>query len=138
MITGIHHVNLVVPPGTLAQANEFYGGTLGLTPRAVPQLQRETLAWFDIGSSGQQVHIAFGKAEDFAWASSRHPCFKVGGQEELQALQERVWGHFEKGGESAPKAADKPGEKNSGAEGVEYPTRFFARDYAGNRLEFTL
>lgn len=50
----------------------------------------------------------------------------------------------------------RPGEKNSGAEGVEYPTRFFARytftgiarnrlmqliqrrDYAGNRLEFTL
>lgn len=26
----------------------------------------------------------------------------------------------------------------TGAKGVEYPTRFFARDYAGNRLEFTL
>ena len=25
-----------------------------------------------------------------------------------------------------------------GAQGVEYPTRFFARDYAGNRLEFSL
>jgi len=25
-----------------------------------------------------------------------------------------------------------------GAKGVEYPTRFFARDYAGNRLEFSL
>ncbi|KAF2444079.1 hypothetical protein P171DRAFT_521472 [Karstenula rhodostoma CBS 690.94] len=138
MITGLHHINLVVPPGTLEQANDFYGSTLGLTPRAVPQLQRETLAWFDIGTSGQQVHVAFGKPEDFAHTSSRHPCFKVGGREALEALQGRVWGHFERGGESAPKAADEPGEKNSGAEGVEYPTRFFARDYAGNRLEFTL
>jgi hypothetical protein len=34
--------------------------------------------------------------------------------------------------------ADKPGAKNSGAEGVEYPTRFFARDFAGNRLEFSV
>lgn len=25
-----------------------------------------------------------------------------------------------------------------GAQGVEYPKRFFARDYAGNRLEFSL
>jgi hypothetical protein len=25
-----------------------------------------------------------------------------------------------------------------GEKGVEYPTRFFARDYAGNRLEFSL
>ena len=25
-----------------------------------------------------------------------------------------------------------------GAKGVEYPTRFFARDYAGNRLEFSV
>lgn len=26
----------------------------------------------------------------------------------------------------------------TGAKGVEYPTRFFARDFAGNRLEFSL
>lgn len=26
----------------------------------------------------------------------------------------------------------------AGAQGVEYPSRFFARDYAGNRLEFSL
>jgi len=34
--------------------------------------------------------------------------------------------------------ADKPGEENSGAKGEEYSTRFFARDFAGNRLEFSL
>lgn len=127
MITGIHHVNLVVPPHTFDQANDFYGNTLGLTPRAVPQLQRDTLAWFDIGSSGQQVHIAFGKPEDFTNPSSRHPCFKLGSGEELAVLQKKVYDHLEKGGNAAPKEADKPGEKNSGAVGVEYPTRFFAR-----------
>lgn len=138
MITGIHHINLVVPQGTLHLAREFYANTLGLAPRPVPQLQRETLAWFDIGTSGQQVHVAFGKPHDFEHASSQHPCFKVGTAEDLMVLRQKVWQHFERGGEAAPKEADKPGEKNSGAVGVEYPTRFFARDYAGNRLEFTV
>ncbi|XPS73531.1 hypothetical protein M3J09_005676 [Ascochyta lentis] len=138
MITGLHHINLVVPPGTLHLAEEFYSGTLGLTRRAVPHLQRDTLAWFDIADSGQQVHVAFGKAEDFAAPSSRHPCFRVASADELVQLRRRVWEHFERGGEAAPKEADRPGEKNSGAEGVEYPTRFFVRDFAGNRLEFSL
>ncbi|KAF1932686.1 uncharacterized protein M421DRAFT_246707 [Didymella exigua CBS 183.55] len=138
MITGLHHINLVVPPSTLHLATEFYSATLGLTPRPVPAAQRDTLAWFDIGASGQQVHIAFGAPHDFAQPSSRHPCFRVGSAEDLLRLRERVWAHFERGGESAPMAADRPGEMDSGAKGVEYPVRFFARDYAGNRLEFTL
>jgi catechol 2,3-dioxygenase-like lactoylglutathione lyase family enzyme len=138
MITGLHHVNLVVPPSTLHLAHEFYSGTLGLTARAVPQLQKDTLAWFDIGTSGQQVHIAMGKPEDFTHTSSRHPCFRVGSVEDLVALRQRIWDHYKRGGEAAPKEADKPGEKNSGAEGVEYPTRYFARDFAGNRLEFSV
>jgi len=45
MITGIAHVNLTVPPGTLEQAAAFYEGTLGFKRVAVPVLQRETLAW---------------------------------------------------------------------------------------------
>lgn len=138
MITGLHHVNLVIPPGTLSLAGEFYGDTLGLTPRTVPHLQRDRLAWFDLGTSGQQVHIAMGKPEDFQHQSSRHPCFKLGSVEDLVALRQKVWEHYERGGEAAPKEADKPGEKNSGAEGVEYPSRFFARDFAGNRLEFSV
>jgi 4-hydroxyphenylpyruvate dioxygenase-like putative hemolysin len=44
-ITGIAHVNLTVPPGTLDQAAEFYGSTLGFTRVPVPVLQKETLAW---------------------------------------------------------------------------------------------
>jgi 4-hydroxyphenylpyruvate dioxygenase-like putative hemolysin len=45
MITGIAHVNLLVPAGTLDQAEEFYSGVLGFTRIPVPQLQRGTLAW---------------------------------------------------------------------------------------------
>lgn len=138
MITGIHHINLVVPRDTLDDAAAFYGNTLGLTPRAVPELQRGTLLWFDIGTSGQQVHIAFGKPGDFAFESGRHPCFCVGDGEALLALRRAIYAHFEKGGPGAPRAADAPGEESSGAKGKEYPQRFFARDYAGNRLEFTL
>jgi hypothetical protein len=79
-----------------------------------------------------------GKPEDFQHPSSRHPCFKVGSVEELNDLRNMIWQHFKRGGEAAPKEADEPGRDNSGAKGVEYPTRFFARDFAGNRLEFSV
>lgn len=46
MITGIAHINLLVPAGTLDQAEAFYGKTLGLTPRLVPELQRGSLIWY--------------------------------------------------------------------------------------------
>lgn len=136
MITGIAHVNLLVPPGTLEDANAFYGETLGFHRTPVPELQRATLAWFNITPEGtQQVHIAFGTNEP---NSSRHPCFRVSSPEELLRLQQRIYDHHVRGGSSAPLMADKPGMQNSGAQGVEYPKRFFARDYAGNRLEFSL
>ncbi|KAJ9605718.1 hypothetical protein H2200_009567 [Cladophialophora chaetospira] len=138
LITGLAHVNLTVPADTLALANEFYGTTLGLTPRAVPHLQKGQLAWFDIGSSGQQIHVAFGVPSDFEKLSRRHPCFKLGSPDALLELRQRIWDHFERGGDAAPKEADRPGAANSGEQGVEYPERFFARDYAGNRLEFSI
>lgn len=111
MITGIAHINLIIPEGTLPQANAFYADTLGLTPRPVPQLQKHRLAWFDIGTSGQQVHIAFGPNEV---ESKRHPCFQIESPEALLQLQKRIWAHYERKDEAAPKAADKPGEENSG------------------------
>ncbi|KAH8660938.1 hypothetical protein BGZ60DRAFT_414307 [Tricladium varicosporioides] len=137
MITGIAHVNLLVPPGTLDQAEAFYAGTLGMTPVAVPVLQKDTLAWFDITPNGQQVHIAFGTNEN--QKSTRHPCFKLESPEALLKLQSRIWEHFDSSEvKGKPMEADKPGERDSGAQGVEYPKRFFARDYAGNRLEFSV
>jgi hypothetical protein len=142
-ITGLAHINLIIPAGSLDLANEFYGKTLGLTPREVPSAQKGTLAWFDIADSGQQVHIAFGPEEV---ESRRHPCFSVSSGKALLGLQTKIFEHFQKGGQSAPRQCDQPGTQNSGAQGtakavicgsladsqgVEYPQRFFARDYAG-------
>ncbi|GLI78171.1 hypothetical protein PoHVEF18_006477 [Penicillium ochrochloron] len=135
MITSIAHVNLTVHPGTLEHAQEFYGQTLGLSSAPVPELQIGTLLWFDIGSSGQQIHVSCGPTDP---KSSRHPCFKVPGRDELEAIKKSIYDHHIRGGPAAPMAADKPGEEGSGAKGKEYPQRFFARDYAGNRLEFTM
>lgn len=45
LISGIAHVNLTVPAGTLDQANTFYGDTLGLAARTVPAAQKGSLAW---------------------------------------------------------------------------------------------
>ncbi|KAI2628212.1 hypothetical protein GGS21DRAFT_492862 [Xylaria nigripes] len=139
MIAGIHHINLVVPQNTLEEAAIFYGETLGLTPRAAPALLSGSFLWFDIGTSGQQVHIACGQPEDFSFESLRHPCFRIADAEQLLALRQRIYVHFERGGAGAPKVADKPGEVDSGGFRAEaFPQRFFARDYAGNRLEFSL
>jgi hypothetical protein len=67
---------------------------------------------FNIGeASGQQIHIAFGQNDPGA---SRHPCFKIGSLQDLQALQKRIWDHHQRGGSAAPMAADQPGEQNSG------------------------
>ncbi|CDM27058.1 hypothetical protein DTO013E5_4246 [Penicillium roqueforti] len=135
MISGIAHINLTIPQGTLDQAEEFYGTTLGLTSAPVPELQKGTILWFNIGSSGQQVHITHGATDPQA---SRHPCFKLPSREELEEIKTSIYNHHVRGGPAAPMAADKPGEANSGTQGKEYPTRFFARDFGGNLLEFTM
>lgn len=69
-------------------------------------------ARFNIGDSGQQVHIAFGPPNDPK--ASRHPCFKLKDPDALLELQGKIHKHFEAGGAGAPVAADKPGEMNSG------------------------
>ncbi|KAJ5392118.1 hypothetical protein N7509_007608 [Penicillium cosmopolitanum] len=112
MISGIAHINLTVTPGTLAQAEEFYVKTLGLTSAPVPELQIGTICWFNIGSSGQQIHITDHNAEDPN--STRHPCFKINSREELEALKKSIYDHHVRGGPAAPLTADKPGEVDSG------------------------
>lgn len=118
---------------------------------------------FDITPKGQQVHIALGPKEA---ESPRHPCFRLESPEALAKLQQKIWEHYQRGDASAPRTADKPGGENSGERGLfslftllsprqcvlkvcgltapkgskspGFPPRFFARDYAGNRLEFSL
>jgi hypothetical protein len=133
-ITEIAHINLTVPRGTLETAAEFYGETLALTRVPVPSAQTKELAWwvlllfpltlsktlrpfrFNIGSSGQQVHIAFPASETELEdkTTRRHACFKLASPNALQELQARIYAHHEKGGDSAPSQADKPGDVNSG------------------------
>jgi hypothetical protein len=77
---------------------------------------RDYIPRFNLGTSGQQVHIAFpasdSELEDKT--TRRHPCFKIASPEALQELQARIYAHYEKGGESAPLQADEPGAVNSG------------------------
>jgi hypothetical protein len=124
MISGIAHINLTIPPGTLDAAAAFYGATLGLTQRPVPQLQKGSLAWFDVGSSGQQVHIAFHRGADsteLATKSSRHACFRLESPEKLLELQRRIFAHLEAKSDGAPVQCDKPGEENSGKSMLQMP-----------------
>jgi len=51
LITGIAHVNLLVPQGTLDEARAFYGTTLGFDIVPVPALQKDRLAWYIIIST---------------------------------------------------------------------------------------
>jgi hypothetical protein len=74
---------------------------------------------FNIGSSGQQVHVALGA--NLELDHKRHPCFKLENKESLIELQHKIWKHFEAGGAAAPLAIDKPGEANSG---MFLPTNF--------------
>lgn len=131
---------------TLEQAQEFYGDVIGFKNDQVPQAQRDTLLWFRVGDGPQQIHVSFEKGiseagpalSDRAPISSRHPCFSLPSQEALTALQERIYEHHIKGLPASAEECDKPGGENSGSKGVEFPTRFFARDFAGNRLEFSI
>jgi hypothetical protein len=107
MISGLAHINLTVPPGTLPDAEIFYGTTLGLTSRPVPAHMAGQLAWFDIGTSGQQVHIAHCSAGTVNEAQAqRHPCFKVESPEALEKLMGRVLKHYKEGGDAAPREAE--------------------------------
>jgi len=88
LISGIAHVNLIVPADGLPAAHAFYGTVLGLTSIPVPKSMQGRLAWFDITPGGQQIHIAVGPAEV---ESSRHPCFKIYNAEALLNLQKRIY-----------------------------------------------
>jgi len=86
--------------------------------------------------SGQQVHVSLPAVPSGPdhFKASNHPCFKLASAEALQELQRRIYEHKEKSGSAAAAyEVDTPGGENSGAQGKEYPSRFFARDFAGNR-----
>ena len=143
LLTSLDHVNLLVPPNTLHIAKQFYIQTLGLTSIPVPSSKKSHLAWFAIGHSNQQVHITsehdLPPFKRIAQSESpQHLCFKVSCYENLERMHSLLWKGYCQGGEGAPMQCDVLGEDNAGTGEGDFPMRFFARDFAGNRLEFTL
>lgn len=148
LISNLDHINIQVPPHTLPLARLFYGTTLNLSETPAPPMSQPHLAWFLIGSSTHTIHISSQyhltpgqlKAQT---ESPRHLCFKIDSEEKLRVLQERVYRHYEMGGPGAPVYCDEMSEwrekqSKGGKDTGGFPMRFFARDYAGNRIEFTL
>ena len=99
---------------------EFYGAVLGLERKPKPGPGRRTGAWFSIGA--QEIHLS----PDAVMKSElehqfRHVCLRV---DDLAAMAEKL--------EAAGAILEGDPRPEPGIE------RFFARDPAGNLLEFQL
>lgn len=115
MVRALHHVQLAMPAGGEAQAEDFYGGILGLTRVAKPpHLEVRGGCWFE--DEGVRVHL--GVEADFRPARKAHPAFMV---EDLDALGTA----FQEAGVDVVTDEPLAGFK-----------RFYVSDPFGNRLEF--
>lgn len=114
-MTGIHHVQLAIPPGGEDAARQFYGTLLGMTevPKP-PALAARGGCWF----RGEGCELHLGIEPDFRPARKAHPAVLVRG---LDALVDRL----EAGGVTVTRDDDFPGHRH-----------FYAPDPWGNRLEF--
>lgn len=160
LIAGLAHINLNVPSSEhLAPATEFWAGVLGMKEIEVPAAEKNGLKWFVLFASshpitlkkptnptshpirfqmptGQQIHISVSSVDPGSthFQRTNHPCFQLKSPEALRELQERIWVHKrDSGSEAVACEADEPGKMDSGTQGKEYPTRFFCRDFVGNR-----
>ena len=113
--TGLHHVQLAIPPGKEDTARAYYAGTLGMTELDKPPvLAARGGCWFRAG--GWEVHL--GVEEAFVPARKAHPGVLVDG---LDGLADRLGG----AGHEVTWDDAFPGHR-----------RFYASDPFGNRLEF--
>jgi catechol 2,3-dioxygenase-like lactoylglutathione lyase family enzyme len=114
-ITGLHHVQLAMPPGEEDAGRAFYGGLLGLpeVPKPSDLAPRGGL-WFRTGTF--EVHLGV-EREEFVPARKAHPAFQVSG---LDELRERL---------------DGAGYRIDEDVQLEGFRRFYARDPFGNRIE---
>jgi catechol 2,3-dioxygenase-like lactoylglutathione lyase family enzyme len=114
-VTGLHHVQLAMPPGEEDAARAFYGELLGMTEVPKPdELAPRGGLWFRDGAL--EVHLGV-EGEGFTPARKAHPAFLVEGLDELRARL----------GEAGYRIDDDvplPGYR-----------RFHVRDPFGNRLE---
>ncbi|MER5739246.1 MULTISPECIES: glyoxalase [unclassified Streptomyces] len=114
-LTGLHHVQLSIPPGGEDACRAFWGDALGMTEVAKPPvLAARGGCWFRGG--GVEVHL--GVEEDFRPARKAHPGILVTG---IHALAARL----ESRGTAVTWDDALPGY-----------TRFHTADDLGNRLEF--
>lgn len=83
-ITGIHHVQLAMPPGGEAAARRFYSDLLGIpeVPKPV-ELARRGGVWFETAT----IRIHLGVEQDFRPARKAHPGLLVA---DLQMLAEQL------------------------------------------------
>jgi len=114
-ITGLHHIQLAMPPGEEDAGRRFYGELLGLAEVPKPsELAPRGGLWFH----GTSVELHLGvEREDFRPARKAHPALLVRGLEELRARLD---------------AAGYRIEEDVQLEGFR---RFYARDPFGNRIE---
>jgi catechol 2,3-dioxygenase-like lactoylglutathione lyase family enzyme len=113
-VFALHHVQVAMPAGEEAAAEEFYAGLLGLTRVAKPpELERRGGCWFR--DAGVELHL--GVEADFRAARKAHPAFLVEG---LAAIRRRL----EAAGAEIVDDAQLDGHE-----------RFYVYDPFGNRLE---
>jgi catechol 2,3-dioxygenase-like lactoylglutathione lyase family enzyme len=114
-ITGLHHVQLAMPPGEEDAGRAFYRDLLGLpeVPKPSDLAPRGGL-WFRTGTF--EVHLGV-EREEFTPARKAHPAFLIRG---LDELRERL---------------DGAGYRIDEDVQLEGFRRFYARDPFGNRIE---
>lgn len=113
-ITGLHHVQVAITPGSEAAAREFYGDLLGLAELEKPNsLAGRGGLWFACGE--QQLHCG---VESEVTPSRRHPALLI---DDLEAMRARLVS----AGIATEDDRQIPGYR-----------RFYAQDPFGNRLEF--
>lgn len=114
-VTGLHHVQLAMPPGEEEAGRAFYGDLLGLPEVAKPtELAPRGGLWFR--GEGVEVHLGVERG-DFVPARKAHPALLVYG---LDALRDRLV------------AAGYRIDEDVQLEGYR---RFHVRDPFGNRIE---
>jgi len=79
-VTGLHHIQLAMPPGEEEAAERFYGCLLGLEQISKPpDLAPRGGVWF----RGSDIEVHLGAEDRFRPAFKAHPAFMVEGMERL-------------------------------------------------------
>ena len=116
-LTGLHHVQVAMPPGREDDARAFYAGALGLTEVSKPgNLRVRGGCWFRSDDGAVEIHV--GVEQDFRPARKAHPALLV---DDLGGLRARLV---------------DGGHETQDDEQLEGYERFFGFDPFGNRIEF--